>query len=61
MTTAAPLNFMDHKYVVFGRIISGMRAFKLMEKLDIVNERPVQPVRIVAAGDYKVSVANGKQ
>jgi cyclophilin family peptidyl-prolyl cis-trans isomerase len=41
VTTNAPLSFLDNKYVVFGRVISGMRAFKLIEKLDIVNERPV--------------------
>jgi len=32
-----------------------MRAFKVIEKLDIINERPVQPVKIVAAGDYTVT------
>ena len=40
VTTVAPLSFMDTKYVVFGRVISGMRAFKIMQKLDIVNEKP---------------------
>lgn len=30
ITTAAPLSFMDTKYVVFGRVISGMRAFKIL-------------------------------
>ena len=35
-----------------------MRAFKLIEKLDIINERPVQPVKIVAAGDYTVTPAS---
>lgn len=55
VTTSAPLSFLDSKYVVFGRVISGMRAFKIMQKLDIVNEKPVQAVKIVAAGEYKVS------
>ena len=55
ITTTAPLSFLDTKYVIFGRVISGMRAFKLMQKLDIVNEKPVVPVKIVAAGEYKVS------
>jgi hypothetical protein len=32
-----------------------MRAFKVIEKLDIVNERPVQTVKILAAGDFTVS------
>ena len=49
------MSFLDNKYVVFGRVISGMRALKMMEKIDIVNERPVQTVKIVAAGDYVIS------
>jgi cyclophilin family peptidyl-prolyl cis-trans isomerase len=55
VTTSAPLSFLDTKYVVFGRVISGMRAFKIMQKLEIVNEKPVQSVKIVAAGEYKIS------
>jgi len=55
VTTGCPLSFMDNKYVVFGRIISGMRAFKMIEKLDIMNERPVSSVKITDSGDYKVS------
>jgi cyclophilin family peptidyl-prolyl cis-trans isomerase len=55
VTTSAPLNFLDNKYVVFGRVISGMRAFKLIEKLDIINEKPAQTVKIVDAGDYRIS------
>lgn len=60
ITTGAPLNFLDNKYVVFGRVISGMRALKLIEKLDIVNERPVQSAKIINAGDYKVTNEKGK-
>lgn len=55
VTTAAPLSFLDNKYVVFGRVISGMRAFKMIEKLDIINERPVKTVKIVDAGDYSIT------
>lgn len=55
VTTNAPLSFLDNKYVVFGRVIQGMRTFKVMDKQDIVNERPVQRVKITAAGDYTVS------
>lgn len=54
VTTAAPLSFMDTKYVIFGRVISGMRAFKLLQKVEIVNERPAQIVKIVAAGEFKI-------
>lgn len=56
VTTAAPLSFLDNKYVVFGRVISGMRAFKMIEKLDIINERPVQTVKIVEAGDFSTKI-----
>ena len=55
VTTAPHLSFLDGKYVVFGRVISGMRAFKLMQKLEIVNEKPVKSVKIVNAGEYKLA------
>jgi hypothetical protein len=45
---------MDTKYVIFGRVISGMRAFKLLQKVDVVNEKPAQSVKIVATGEYKI-------
>lgn len=54
ITTTAPLSFMDTKYVIFGRVISGMRAFKLMQKIELVNEKPAQSVKIVATGEYKI-------
>jgi len=60
VTTAAPLSFLDSKYVIFGRVITGMRAFKLMQKVDIVNEKPSQPIKIVAAGQYTVSAPKKK-
>lgn len=41
VTTTSPLSFLDNKYVVFGRVISGMRALKLIDKSEQVNERPV--------------------
>jgi len=52
VTLGAPLTFMDNKYVIFGRVISGMRAFKLVEKLETTNERPNEVVKIVKAGIY---------
>ena len=55
ITTSAPLSFMDNKYVVFGRVISGMRALKVIEKGEIINERPATPAKIKAAGEYSVS------
>jgi cyclophilin family peptidyl-prolyl cis-trans isomerase len=55
VTTAAPLSFFDNKYVVFGRVIEGFKAFKRIAKLDIVNEKPVPAVKIVAGGEYSLS------
>lgn len=55
MTVAAPLSFLDGKYVVFGRVISGMRALKVMEKMETINEKPKQAVKITGAGDYNIS------
>ena len=53
VTTGAPLTFLDSQNVVFGRVIQGMRAFKLVEKLETTNEKPNDPVKISKAGAYK--------
>ena len=54
VTMGAPLTFLDNKNVIFGRVISGMRALKLIEKLETTNERPNEAVKILAAGPYTV-------
>jgi len=46
------LQFLDNKYVVFGRVIQGMRIIKIIDKLQCVNERPTSQVRIVDGGVY---------
>lgn len=46
---------MDNKNVVFGRVIKGMQYVLEIEKLDVVNERPVeQPVHILKSGVFTV-------
>lgn len=40
--------------MVFGRIVQGMRVFKLIDKGEVVNERPVKVAKIVSAGDYNM-------
>ena len=50
ITTGGPLSFMDNKNVIFGRVVSGMRAFKLMEKVECENQKPKEALRIVASG-----------
>jgi len=52
VTTGAPLTFLDNENVIFGRVIQGMRAFKLIEKLETTNERPNEVVKIVKAGIF---------
>ena len=54
VTLGAPLTFMDDKTVVFGRIVEGFRVFKLIEQLELVNERPTHPVKIKSAEIYEV-------
>lgn len=48
------MTFMDGKTVVFGRVVEGFRVFKLIEKLDLVNEKPVHAVRVVSAGVHSL-------
>ncbi len=54
VTTNAPLSFLDKKYVAFGRVIQGFRAFKLLEKAEIQNQRPLAEVKIIKAGEYSI-------
>lgn len=44
VTLGAPLGFMDNECVVFGRVVQGFRVFRLIEKLETVNEYPHPPV-----------------
>jgi cyclophilin family peptidyl-prolyl cis-trans isomerase len=53
VTTSAPLSFLDNKNVVFGRVINGLRTFKMIEKLEVNNEKPLDSVNIVKSGAYK--------
>ena len=52
ITMGAPMSFLDGENVIFGRVIQGMRALKLIEKFECTNERPNEPVRIVKCGTY---------
>jgi cyclophilin family peptidyl-prolyl cis-trans isomerase len=52
ITTGAPLPYMDNKNVVFGRVISGMRSIKLIDKLECYNQKPTSVSKIVSAGIY---------
>lgn len=54
MTMGAPLTFLDNKNVIFGRVIMGMRALKLIEKMETTNEKPNDSIKISSAGPYTV-------
>ena len=54
VTLGAPLSFMDNQTVVFGRVVQGFRVFRLIEKLETVNEYPSPPVLIEESGVYTV-------
>jgi cyclophilin family peptidyl-prolyl cis-trans isomerase len=57
----APLSFLDGKNVVFGRVVDGFRVFKVIEKMDLVNERPNPSVVIQEAGVYEVDSLKSKK
>lgn len=50
--TLAELPWLDYKRVAFGRVISGFRVVRRLEKERCENQRPVTPCVIVAAGRY---------
>lgn len=50
MTLGGPLSFMDNKNMLFGRVIVGMRTFRMIEKLECVNEKPGSKIKITSAG-----------
>lgn len=53
VTLGAPLAFMDKTNVIFGRVVNGMRTFRLIEKMETVNEKPAQKVTVDSCGLYK--------
>lgn len=57
ITTGAPLTFLDNNNVIFGRVVSGMRAIRLIEKMETVNEKPTETVKIAEAGIFNPSMA----
>jgi len=40
--------------VVFGRVVQGFRVFKLIDKLDTINEIPNPPIQIEECGVFTV-------
>lgn len=53
VTLAAPLSFMNKRYVAFGRVVQGFRVFRKMEKLKTkINQKPGKKCKIVECGVY---------
>ena len=46
----APLPWLNHKAVAFGRVVKGVGALRAINKLETRNERPVESVSIAGAG-----------
>ena len=40
----------DHKYVAFGRVVEGMRALNLLEKVKTENDRSIEQIIIADCG-----------
>lgn len=55
VTLGAPLSFLDGQTVIFGRIIEGFSVFKLLEKMDTVNEKPHPSVKIENSTEYTIN------
>lgn len=49
ITLGAPLTFLDNEYVIFGRVISGMRALRAFENMETTNEKPNDSIKVVNA------------
>ena len=43
---------MDKTNVVFGRVVAGMRAIKMIDKLECYNQKPTSIVQIKTSGLY---------
>lgn len=53
--TLAPTPWMDKKRVAFGMVISGMRTFRVIEKMSTCNQRPLDNVTITDCGSFPLA------
>lgn len=54
VTLSAPLTYLDGKYCVFGRVISGMRVFRTMERISTPQQNTDEKIQIIDCGEYSV-------
>jgi len=48
--TLKPMPTWDQKYVAFGRVVEGMRALKILEKVETTNDRPTMDIIVADCG-----------
>jgi len=54
VTLNSPLTYLDGKNCVFGRVIIGMRAFRMMERITGDAQDPAEKIQIYDCGDYRI-------
>lgn len=59
--TVKELPFLDGKFTVIGRVISGMRTIQVINELATKNERPLQDIKIFAEPEFTLFGACQKQ
>ena len=52
--TLEKLSWLDGTRVAFGKVVEGMRVLKVLEKMETVNERPKDQVKIKSCSEIKV-------
>lgn len=50
--TLGQLDWLNLSRVVFGRVVMGMRAFRVMEKQPLKHERPITPCVVAQCGEF---------
>jgi len=58
--TLRELPFLDGKSVVFGRVIQGLRILHIIDRLQMRNERPVDPVQVFSESSASMQCENAE-
>lgn len=53
LTNDILIQWMDCKYVAFGRLIDGLHTLKAIEKIETLNERPLKSCIVANCGKYE--------
>jgi cyclophilin family peptidyl-prolyl cis-trans isomerase len=55
--TQGALPYLDRQAVAFGRVVSGIKVLRFLDRVETLNERPVEEVKIHDSGE--VNLASG--